>query len=45
MAECANKEGDQRCHIAGDVGPGGAVDMAAEEVVDRDVPFAGEFKP
>lgn len=24
---------------------GGAVDVATEEVVDGDIPFAGEFKP
>ena len=45
MEKSADEEGQGRGLASGNVGPGGAIDVAAEEVVDGDVPFAGELQP
>jgi len=44
MSECANEEGDHCCSWSGHHGQGGAVNMPPKEMMDRHVPFAGEFK-
>lgn len=41
----AHQEGDEHGDGLGEGGSGGEVDVAEEEVVDWDVPFAGEFEP
>ena len=40
-----DEEGDECGHGTPDVWAGGAVDVSPEEVVDGNVPFAGEFQP
>lgn len=41
----ANEKGDEHGDGLGEGGSGGEVDVAEEEVVHWDVPFAGEFEP
>lgn len=41
----ADQECDNHSHRLGEVTPGGPVDVAEEEVMDRDVPLAGKFQP
>lgn len=45
MTEGADEERDQGGHVAGDVGAGGTVHVAAEEMMHGDVPFPREFEP
>lgn len=45
MGDGADEEGDEDCYRLGEVRAGWVVDVAAEEVVDGDVPFTGEFEP
>lgn len=45
MGDGADDEGDEDCYRLGEVCAGWVVDVAAEEVVDGDVPFTGEFEP
>lgn len=45
MRDGADQKGDEHGDWLGEVGAGWVVDVAAEEVVDRDVPLAGEFEP
>ena len=45
VADGGDEESDEGGGGAGEVGAGGAVDVAAEEVVDGDVPLAGELEP
>ena len=40
-----DEEGDDHCDGFGELRERGEVDVAAEEVVDGDVPLAGEFEP
>jgi len=44
MGECADEEGDDCGYGSRHHGEGGAVDMSPEEMMDWDVPFAGEFE-
>lgn len=45
MSDGTDQEGDECCHGTSDMWSRGAVDMATEEVVDWDVPLAGELEP
>lgn len=45
MREGADQEGGEGGEGPGERVSGGGVDVAAEEVVDGDVPFAGELQP
>lgn len=45
MPDGGDEEGDECCHGSADMGAGCGVDVAAEEVVYGNVPFAGEFEP
>jgi len=45
MADGRNEKGDERGHRSADVRSRGGVDVATEEVVHGNVPFAGEFEP
>lgn len=45
MEEGANQEGNEHSNGFREVGTGWEVDMAKEEIVDRDVPLAGELEP
>jgi hypothetical protein len=45
VREGADEEGGEGGEGAGEGIAGGGVDVAAEEVVDGDVPFAGELEP
>ena len=45
MSEGTNKERDQGCYVSRDVRSGSPVDMAAEEVMYRNVPLAGKLEP
>lgn len=45
VEDSAHQEGDKHGNGFREVGAGWEVDMAEEEVVNRDVPFAGELKP
>jgi len=44
MGECADEEGDDCGYGSRHHGEGGAVDMSPEEMMDWNVPFAGEFE-
>lgn len=45
MGNRADEERDSDCYGLGEVRARWVVDVAAEEVVDRDVPFTGELEP
>lgn len=45
MAEGAHEKCDEHGHRVGQVGPGREVDVTAEEVVNGDIPLAGELEP
>lgn len=45
VADGADEEGDGHGCCFGVVGLDGVVDVAAQEVVDGDVPLAGKFEP
>lgn len=45
MSDRAHEESDEHGHRGGEMGLGGEVHMAPEEVVDGDVPLAREFEP
>ena len=45
MSQAGNEEGYDGGDRPGDSVKGGAVDMAPEEVVDGNVPLAGELEP
>lgn len=45
MPDGADQEGNESGHGTTDMGSRGAVNMSAEEVVNWDVPFAGELEP
>ncbi len=45
MADGADQERDEGGDGSGEARARGAVDVAAQEMVDGDVPFAGEFEP
>ena len=45
MEERAYQEGNEHSNGFREVGTGWEVDMAEEEIVNRDVPLAGELEP
>jgi hypothetical protein len=45
VSDGADQERDECRHGSSDVGSRSAVDMSAKEVVNWDIPFAGELKP
>jgi hypothetical protein len=45
MPDSGNEEGNERGHGSSDMWARGGVDVASEEVVHGDVPFAGELEP
>jgi hypothetical protein len=45
MADGAYEEGYEHSNGVGEVGFGREVDVTAEEIVDWNVPFSGEFEP
>ena len=45
VANSADEEGDERGHGLREMRAGCSIDMAAKEMVDRDIPLSGKFEP